>query len=183
MNQELKVSFYLKKNEMKGDGACPVMARLTVGKGETTFGTKMSASASWWASGRATGKSRTATAINKQLDEIRATALSYYQELYAVKTSVSAEMVKNLLHRMASEQETLLAYFRKCNENFEKRVGINRKRGSAQTYRCLTPEKVDSQKSKKSIYTRRKGVFILTKSSGYITSLDIARIAYPAFYL
>jgi len=81
------------------------------------------------------GKSRTATAINKQLDEIRATALSYYQELFAVKTNVSAEMVKNLLLGMASGQETLLAYFRKCNESFEKRVGINRKARSAQTYR------------------------------------------------
>ena len=120
---------------MKEDGTCPVMARLTVGKSETTFSTKMNAPASWWASGRATGKSRTATAINKQLDEIRATALSYYQELFAVKTTISAEMVKNLLLGMASGQETLLAYFRKCNENFEKRVGINRKASSAQTYR------------------------------------------------
>ena len=135
MNQEVKVSFYLKKNEMKEDGTCPVMARLTVGKSETTFSTKMNAPVAWWVSGRATGKSRTATAINKQLDEIRASALSYYQELYAVRTNVSAEMVKNLLLGMASRQETLLTYFQKFNETFEKRVGINRKRGSAQTYR------------------------------------------------
>ncbi|MFV0392066.1 MAG: hypothetical protein ACK5KP_09330 [Paludibacteraceae bacterium] len=43
MRQEVKVSFYLKKNETKDDGKCPVMARLTVGKSksETTFSTKM----------------------------------------------------------------------------------------------------------------------------------------------
>lgn len=135
MNQEVKVSFYLKKNEMKGDGTCPVMARLTVDKSETTFSTKMNASASWWASGRATGKSRTTIAINKRLDEIRATALSCYQELYAVKTTVSAEMVKNILLGMAFGQETLLAYFQKYNENFEKRVGVNRKKITLDSYR------------------------------------------------
>ncbi len=35
---------------------------------------------------------------------------------------------------MAYGQETLLAYFRKHNENFDKRVGVNRKRTSAHSY-------------------------------------------------
>ena len=36
--QELKVSFYLKKNEIKEDGRCPLMAILSIGKySETTF--------------------------------------------------------------------------------------------------------------------------------------------------
>ncbi|NDV64703.1 site-specific integrase [Bacteroides sp. 224] len=135
MNQEVKVSFYLKKNEMKEDGTSPVMARLTVGKSETTFSTKMNAPTSLWVSGRATGKSRVATVINKQLDEIRANALSYYQELSSVKISITAEMVKNLLLGMACEQETLLAYFQKFNKNFEKRVGVNRKKGSLDSYK------------------------------------------------
>ena len=59
MKQEVKVSFYLKKNEMKDDGKCPVMARLTVGKSETTFSAKMTVPVSLWASGRAKGKSHT----------------------------------------------------------------------------------------------------------------------------
>lgn len=35
---------------------------------------------------------------------------------------------------MASGQETLLSYFRAHNENFDKRVGVNRKEGSAKSY-------------------------------------------------
>jgi len=64
MKQEVEVSFYLKKNEMKEDGKCPVMARLKVDKSETISSAKMTVPVSLWASGRATGKSYLATGIN-----------------------------------------------------------------------------------------------------------------------
>ncbi len=137
MQQGVKVSFYLKKNETKKDGKCPVMARLSIGKfSETTFSMKMTVPVSLWASGRAIGKSQAANEINRRLDEIRASALSHYRELSAVKEQVTAEEVKTLLLGMAFGQETLLAYFRTHNENFDKRVGVNRKKGSAQSYWC-----------------------------------------------
>lgn len=135
MTKEVKVSFYLKRNETKKDGKSPVMARLSIGKfSETIFSAKMTVPADLWASGRATGKSHTANEINRQLDEIRASALSYYRELSTVRENVTAEDVKNLLLGMASGQETLLSYFRAHNENFDKRVGVNRKEGSAKSY-------------------------------------------------
>jgi hypothetical protein len=38
MTKEVKVSFYLKRNETKKDGKSPVMARLSIGKfSETIF--------------------------------------------------------------------------------------------------------------------------------------------------
>jgi integrase len=133
--EEVKVSFYLKKNEMKQDGKCPLMVRLNVGEcSQAVFSAKMSVPADLWASGRATGKSHAANEINRQLDEIRASALSYYRELSAVRDGVTAEEVKNLLLGMASGQETLLSYFRRHNENFDKRIGVNRKKGSEKGY-------------------------------------------------
>ncbi|GHV39177.1 tyrosine recombinase [Bacteroidia bacterium] len=134
MKQEVKVSFYLKKNKMKEDGKCPVMARLTVGKSETAFSAKMTVPVSLWASGRATGKSHTATGINSRLDAYRASALTHYSELYAVRIKVTAEDVKNALLGMASGQETFISYFRKHNENFDKRVGVNRSPEAAYSY-------------------------------------------------
>lgn len=135
MTKEVKVSFYLKRNETKKDGKSPVMARLSIGKfSETIFSAKMTVPADLWASGRATGKSHTANEINRQLDEIRASALSYYRELSAVRENVTADEVKNLLLGMASGQETLLSYFRTHNENFDKRIGVNRKAGSEKAY-------------------------------------------------
>lgn len=135
MNQVVKVSFYLKKNETKEDGKCPIMTRLTIGTGsKVSFSTKMTISLSLWGSGRAVGKSQTANEINRKLDEIRASAISHYRELSAVREHVTAEEVKTLLLGMAFGQETLLAYFQTHNENFEKRVGVNRKKDSATSY-------------------------------------------------
>ncbi len=134
MKNEVKVTFYPKRNEEKDDGGCPVMARLTVGTTEAVFSAKLNAPADLWASGRAKGKGKAATEINRRLDELRAAALSHHRELSATRTRVTAEDVKTMMLGMAFGQETLLAYFRAHNENFDKRVGVNRKSGSAKVY-------------------------------------------------
>ena len=137
MNQaNVKVSFYLKKSEADADGNCPVMAKLNIGKySETAFSVKMRVPQSRWASGRASGKSVAAKEVNNRLDEIRAMALGIYMEQSAVRDGVTADEVKGILLGMASEQETLLSYFRQFISNFEKRVGINRAEGSLKAYR------------------------------------------------
>ena len=137
MNQtDVKVSFYLKKSEADAKGNCPVMARLIVGKySETAFSVKLRVPQSLWSSGRACGKSVAARDINNRLDEIRAAALSIYAEQSAIRESVTAEEVKHQLLGMASEQETLLSYFRLFIRNFEKRVGINRTEKTLRAYR------------------------------------------------
>ncbi len=137
MNQEdVKVAFYLKKNESDSVGRCPVMGRLTVGGSECVFSAKMLAPYSLWVSGRAKGKSAEAVEINRRLDELRASALAVYREQSAVRKRVTAEEVKCLLLGMAFGQETLLGYFRSYIEHFEKRIGVNRTAKSACTYRC-----------------------------------------------
>ena len=112
MNQaNVKVSFYLKKSEADANGECPVMAKLNIGKySEAAFSVKMKVPQSRWTSGRASGKSVTAKEINNRLDEIRAVALSIYNEQSAVRDGVTAEEVKSILLGMASGQETLLSY-------------------------------------------------------------------------
>lgn len=137
MNQEdVKVAFYLKKNETNTEGRCPVMGRLTIGRSESVFSAKMLTPCSQWMSGRAKGKSAEAVEINRRLDELRASAISIYREQSAVRERVTAEEVKCLLLGMAFGQETLLDYFRSFIEQFEKWVGVNRTAKSAHTYRC-----------------------------------------------
>ena len=112
------------------------MAKLNIGKySEEAFNVKMKVPQSRWISGRASGKSVAAKEINNRLDEIRAMALSIYSEQSAVRDGVTAEEVKSILLGMASEQETLLNYFRQFISNFEKRVGVNRTEGSLRAYR------------------------------------------------
>ena len=137
MNQaDVKVSFYLKKSEADAKGNCPIMARLNVGKySEAAFSVKMSVPHTMWHSGRATGKSVAAREINRQLDEIRASALHIYQEQSAIREGVTADDVKSLLLGMASGQQTVMSYFRTFIKNFEKRVGVNRVEGSLRAYK------------------------------------------------
>lgn len=133
---DVRVSFYLKKSETNADGCCPVMARLTVGNhSEAAFSAKMSVPVSSWASGRATGKSAATREINRQLDELRASALAIYKEQSAIREDVTAEEVRDLLLGKASGQTTLLNYFQTFIEHFEKRVGVNREKDTLRSYR------------------------------------------------
>lgn len=135
-HEDVKVAFYLKTNESNNVGRCPVMGRLTIRGSECVFSAKMLAPRSLWMSGRAKGKSSEAVEINRQLDELRASAISIYRQQSAVRDGVTAEEVKCLLLGMAFGQETLLDYFHSFIEHFEKRVGVNRTIKSARTYRC-----------------------------------------------
>lgn len=134
-HEDVKVAFYLKKNESDNFGRCPVMGRLTIGRSESVFSAKLSVPVSLWAAGRAKGKSAEAVAINRQLDEYRASTIAIYREQSAGRERITAEEIKCLLLGMAAGQETLLDYFRTYIEQFEKRVGINRSAQSARTYR------------------------------------------------
>lgn len=74
-------------------------------------------------------KSVAARDINNRLDEIRAAALGIYAEQSAIREDVTAEDVKHQLLGMASEQETLLSYFRLSLEISRNALGsIVRKR-------------------------------------------------------
>ncbi|WP_300700750.1 site-specific integrase [uncultured Alistipes sp.] len=133
--EEVKVSFYLKKTESDAAGRCPVMARLAVGGSKCVFGTKLTAPWSLWTSGRMKGKSAAAVEINRRLDELRASAIGICRELSAARERVTAEEIKCRLLGMASGQETLLGYFGRFIERFEKHVGVDRSAKSAACYK------------------------------------------------
>ncbi len=158
--EEVKVSFYLKKNvfgkpraeanpfalcrgekrctkvnESDAAGRCPVMARLAVGRSQCVFATKFSAPSSLWMFGRVKGKSAEANGINRRLDEIRASVIAIYRELSATRKQVTAEEVKCRLLGMASGQEALLSYFGRFIERFEKHIGVDRSAKSAACYK------------------------------------------------
>ncbi|MDR1403910.1 MAG: hypothetical protein LBJ60_09485 [Tannerellaceae bacterium] len=69
---EVKVSFYLKRNEEKADGTVPVPGRIRIRKSMIQFSGKVSVPVYLWdtKSGRATGKSKIALFINASLNKI-----------------------------------------------------------------------------------------------------------------
>lgn len=128
MKTELKVHFYLRKTDEKKNGECPVIGKITIGKDVAQFSAKLTAKASLWdiVSGRVTGKSKHATEINATLDKINVAVNTSYRKLQEIKNAITASEVKNAFQGIASGQETLISYFARHNEDFKKRVGVNR---------------------------------------------------------
>lgn len=128
MKTELKVHFYLRKTDEKKNGECPVIGKITIGKDVVQFSAKITAKASLWdiVSGRVTGKSKHATEVNAILDKMGVAINTSYRKLQEEKNTISANEVKNAFQGIASQQETLIRYFARHNEEFKKRVGVNR---------------------------------------------------------
>lgn len=128
MKTDLKVHFYLRKTDEKKNGECPVIGKITIGKDVVQFSAKLTAKASLWdiVSGRVTGKSKHATEINATLDKINVAVNTSYRKLQEIKNAITASEVKNAFQGIASGQETLISYFARHNEDFKKRVGVNR---------------------------------------------------------
>lgn len=84
---ELKVTFYLKKNEERADRTMPILGRIRIGKSMVQFSTKVYAIPELWnvKSGRAVGKSKPATAVNRELDRISVDIRFRLQELAGEK--------------------------------------------------------------------------------------------------
>lgn len=128
MKEELKVLFYLKKNQVKANGLCSVMGRITIGRSMAQFSAKIEAEPSKWdaKAGRMTGKSNHALQVNRQIDKINLSINARYKEYLTNRGSVTAEELKNAFQGIATTQETLLKVFAEHNEVYGKRVGIDR---------------------------------------------------------
>ncbi|GHT28706.1 hypothetical protein AGMMS49574_03550 [Bacteroidia bacterium] len=97
---EVKVNFYLKRNEEKADGTVPVLGRIRIGKSMVQFSAKVSVPVSLWDtnSGRALGKSKAAISINASLDKICVAIHSACKDLLVKKENVSAGEVKSAFY-------------------------------------------------------------------------------------
>jgi hypothetical protein len=130
MDTELKVSFYLKrerKNEKEGAGY-PIVGKINVGKTIAQFSSKLKVEEKLWnvKSGRAIGKSKIATELNREINKINLSIHSYYKDILKRTGKVTALDVKNAFQGIASTQTTLLVLFNEITQEFHSRVGIDR---------------------------------------------------------
>ena len=127
--ENVRVSFYLKRNEEKSDGTVPVLGRIRIGESMVQFCAKLYAPVSLWntKSGRAIGKSKVASSINLSLDKICVQINAAHKELLVLSDDISAEDVKNAFQGVASSQDTLVKYYEMHNADFLLHVGINKK--------------------------------------------------------
>jgi site-specific recombinase XerD len=153
MVQDLKVSFYLKKNEIDSDGKAPVMGRIRVGKTEASFSARAKISLLLWnlRSGRALGKSNEATQLNKKLDSMNVAINTRYRELLQTGKNSTASDLKVAFQGIASNQNTVLRYFENYVTAFEKRVGKDRELSTYQGWESAKNHLAKFLKTKRNV--------------------------------
>ena len=136
MKSDLKILFYLKRNQTRKDGLSPVMGRIRIGKTVSQFSLKVEADAALWdiKAGRMIGKSNVALETNCEINRINLLIHSRYKELKEVQVEVSARDVKNTMQGIASTQDTVLVHFQKMVDDASLRLDIDLRESSLAQY-------------------------------------------------
>lgn len=87
--------------------------------------------------GRVAGRSNAAGRINEQLSNIHYHIERCYNKLFYEQSFVTPLMVKEMYFGANLRQETVLAFFRQHNEEFNRMVGISRSKTTYYKYRCV----------------------------------------------
>lgn len=142
MDNELKVSFYLKRESRlenknnSDDISYPIIGKIIIGKSIAQFSSKLSVSEQLWnvKSGRAIGKSRTAIELNIEINKINLSIHAHYRDILERTGTVTAQQVKSAFQGIASAQKTLLVVFSDMMSNFQSRIGIDRAESTYKKY-------------------------------------------------
>ena len=145
MNNELKVSFYLKREgntertETNPDTVYPIVGKIIIGNTIAQFGSKLKIEERLWnvKSGRAIGKSRVAVELNREINKINLSIHTHYRDIFKRTGKVTAIEVKNAFQGIATAQKTLLALFGEMMEDFKGRIGIDRAQSTYKQYEVL----------------------------------------------
>ncbi|KAA6326581.1 Tyrosine recombinase XerC [termite gut metagenome] len=130
------VMFYINKTKIKKNGMCQVLGRISVDSNTAQIGAKVEISPDLWdaKAGHAIGKSKQSSLVNRTIERLAEKINGYYEELIDKQAFVNAEMIKNALKGIGRKPETLLKLFEEHNEEFAKRIGINRVKESLLGY-------------------------------------------------
>lgn len=145
MNNELKVSFYLKREgntertETNPDAVFPIVGKIIIGNTIAQFGSKLKIEERLWSvkSGRAMGKSRVAVELNREINKINLSIHTHYKDILKRTGKVTAIEVKNAFQGIATAQKTLLVLFGEMMEDFKGRIGIDRAQSTYKQYEVL----------------------------------------------
>lgn len=145
MNNELKVSFYLKREgntertETNPDALYPIVGKIIIGNSIAQFGSKLKIEERLWnvKSGRAIGKSRVAVELNREINKINLSIHAHYRDILRRTGKVTAIEVKNAFQGIATAQKTLLILFTEMMEDFKGRIGIDWAQSTYKQYEIL----------------------------------------------
>ena len=129
------VLFYINRTKIRKDGLCQLLCKVSIDAEAAQIGTKVAVDPAIWnpTTGRADGRSRNANEVNRAIDALTEEIKGHYKRINLSLGFVTAELVKNAVKGIGQKPLTLLALFREHNEEFRKRIGIDR---TKETYAC-----------------------------------------------
>lgn len=129
------VLFYINRTKVRKDGLCQLLCKVSIDAEAAQIRTKVAVDPAIWnpTTGRADGRSRNANEVNRAIDALTEEIKGHYKRINLSLGFVTAELVKNAVKGIGQKSLTLLALFREHNEEFRKRVGIDR---TKETYGC-----------------------------------------------
>ncbi len=129
------VLFYINRTKVRKDGLCQLLCKVSIDAEAAQIGTKVAVAPAIWnpTTGRADGRSRNANEVNRAIDTLTDEIKGHYKRINLSLGFVTAELVKNAVKGIGQKPLTLLALFREHNEEFRKRIGIDR---TKETYGC-----------------------------------------------
>ena len=132
------VLFYINRTKIRKDGLCQLLCKVSIDAEAAQIGTKVAVDPAIWnpTTGRADGHSRNANEVNWAIDALTEEIKAHYKRINLSLGFVTAELVKNAVKGIGQKPLTLLALFREHNEEFRKRIGIDRTKETYQCYVC-----------------------------------------------
>ncbi len=129
------VLFYINRTKIRKDGLCQLLCKVSIDAEAAQIGTKVAVDPAIWnpTTGRADGRSRNANEVNRAIDALTEEIRAHYKRINLSLGFVTAELVKNAVKGIGQKPLTLLSLFREHNEEFRKRIGIDR---TKETYKC-----------------------------------------------
>lgn len=163
------VLFYINRTKTRKDGTCQLLCKVSIDAECEQIGTKVSVNPAIWnpEKGRADGRSENAVIVNRAIDDLSQEITGHYHRIRNSLGFITAELVKNAVMGTGQKPLTLLALFREHNEEFKKRVGVDRIQETYDSY-------MRSYKHLSAFIHERKGVEDVT-----LRSLD--RVFYDDF--
>lgn len=130
------VLFYINRTKIRKDGMCQLLCKVSIDAEWAQIGTKVSVNPAIWnpEKGRADGRSENAVTVNRAIDDLTSEIVGHYDRIKNSLGFITAELVKNAVKGIGQKPLTLLALFREHNEEFKKRVGIDRIRETYESY-------------------------------------------------
>lgn len=130
------ILFYINRTKIRKDGTCQLLCKVSIDAEWEQIGTKASVNLDIWnpETGRADGRSENAVTVNRAIDELTREITNHYNHIKKSLGFVTAELVKNAVKGIGQKPVTLLALFREHNEEFKKRIGVDRIKETYDSY-------------------------------------------------